>query len=217
MMSLCKEMEHLIQLYFDEEINEADSIKLKDHLTGCPKCRADFFDMAGLIRELETIGDEERRRQRRVFFPVKWAMICFTLVLCISVSLRSGYPTWKFRMLQEKSSQYVADKRIHLREPMVSVRYNTKDCVQKVHYIQDFERKPCLFTWTQRKKSGLWQTNQLVIIKVPDRQSLEAVLLLMGIHMNTAEIGQKNVKFPASFRIKAGKKPEIQPIYDPLE
>jgi hypothetical protein len=57
-----------------------------------------------------------------------------------------------------------------------------------------------------------WQQQPRMLVKVPDIQTLESMLLFMGIPIDKEEIRQEDVKFPASFMIKGGKDPEIQPI-----
>ena len=44
-MSSCKDMDRLIQLYVDQEIEEADRKRLGEHVAECNICRNDLQEM----------------------------------------------------------------------------------------------------------------------------------------------------------------------------
>ncbi len=201
-------MEHLIQLYFEQEISEEELQQLKEHIKICPTCRSDFFEMACLIQDLDTLGIEERHRFQKLLWPLKWAVICVTMILCVAIS---------FRASQHSSVRVLVQTEKQMQLQAIAASGGEIACFERYPFVDPSPMKPCQIIEAVPLNDPRTQRERLILVKAPDQQTLDAVLQLMGIHMDPREIDQKGVDFPASYLIRLGEKPDIQLIYHTWE
>jgi hypothetical protein len=202
-------MEHLIQLYFEQEINEEELQQLKEHIEICPACRADFYEMACLFQDLDSLAMEERHRFQKLLWPLKWAVICVTMVLCVAISFRASQ--------QQSSVRFLVQTEKQMQLESIAVTSGEMACFGRYPYMDTARMKPCQIIEAVLLHDPRLQPERLILVKAPDQRTLEAVLQLMGISMDPREIDQKGVDFPASYLIRAGDKPDIQLIYHTRE
>lgn len=229
MMSSCKEIEHLIQLYLDTEISEDDSMKLKEHLAYCPSCRADFQEMMMIVKSLDKIRVEERLSSwRPLLLSLKWTLVISTMIIFYSISSTHepfGLP--ETTRHQDTQNEQIAK---NLNPSAYVTVLTTK--AEKLHipdsrYIQVLQPKQlnsginAQTAWIYPsaipfflEEQGTWfeKVDQFVFVKVPDIETFRELLSALDIRSGMDEIITDNIRFPASFIIKTGNNPQIESI-----
>ena len=55
----CQDYEAMLPAYVDGELSEEDRGKLQEHLSGCPRCRAQLAELTALQEDLAMIMDSD--------------------------------------------------------------------------------------------------------------------------------------------------------------
>jgi hypothetical protein len=80
----CKNMDRLIQLYLDQEIDEADLQCLREHIQVCDSCRQSLQEMIALVQTLEEIrGSQEKSRLTAINQMIKWMAVATSIVFIV--------------------------------------------------------------------------------------------------------------------------------------
>lgn len=223
----CRDYDHYIQLYVDQEISEADRRKLLEHTRTCSACRRELQEMVTLVTSMEDVRQEMRAGTPvlfRGFF--KWMAVCsvavsfaFVLIPLFSQKtntsegdLSPAQPMQHSVMVlaaQEESLFIPNDQFVHVIHPGNLQEEGFKSEATIVY-------PSAVSYFTEKNRTWSDYTQRFVFIRVPDEQTLLTLLSYAGAKIEQLT-GITNLDYPTSIMINLGDVPEYEVFTFPEE
>lgn len=224
----CRDYDHYIQLYVDQEISEADRRKLLEHTRTCPSCRRELKEMVTLVTSMEDVRQEMDSRTPVLFRGLfKWMAVCSVAVSIAFVAIplfsqhtttSEGEPSPVVQPMQhsvmvlagQDESLFIPnDQFVHIIRPGKLQEQGFKSEAALVYpsaipYFVEKDR-----TWSD-------YTQRFVFVRVPDEQTLLTLLTYAGAKVDQLT-GITNLEYPTSFMISLGEVPEYEAFTFPEE
>lgn len=224
-MSSCKEMDRLIQLYVDQEIEEADRHRLKDHVAECKVCRHNLEEMIDLVQSLEGIRNHDRKPSKAVTLLnhlIKW-MAVYTAIAFL-VAFAPGMMQHRNVQITELASR-AGDPGdgTGIHHVMVLATQGEKLHIPKNDYIQvirprnvkenaGFETAlvyPSALPFVlDGKPDWFKEVKRFVFVRVPDDKTMEMILTSSGLTLDRSAWEEK--RFPMSVILTTGNNPHLE-------
>lgn len=221
----CRDYDHYIQLYVDQEISESDRRKLLEHTRTCTECRRELKEMVALVSSMEDVRQDIRTGAPvmfRGFF--KWVAVCTVAVsfayLVIPLSQHNlftrstGDPT--AQPLQHSIMVLAAQE-----EPMTIPNDETVQIIHPGKLSEEGFKSEATLVYPSAvsyflEKDRTWSdyTDRFVFIHVPDEQTLVNLLTYAGAKVDRIS-GLTKLEYPTSVMVSLEEGVEYEPITFP--
>lgn len=206
----CREYDHYIQLYVDQEISESDRRRLLEHTRTCPACRRELKEMVALVSSMEDVQQEIRKEAPFQFNGLfKWVAVC-------TVAVSFAYLVIPFT----KQSLFVKDDPIPVQPMQHSVlvlagqeetlHIPQDDSIRIVHpeqWSEELYKSEAALVYPSAysfflEESRPWSdyTKRFVFVRVPDEQTLASLLTYIGTKVESLK-GLSDIQYPTSIMI----------------
>lgn len=222
----CRDYEHYIQLYVDQEISDADRRKLIQHTRSCPECRRELKEMVALVSSLEDVG-HDMRAEPPLFFRgfFKWVAVCTVAISFAYITLplnqnsyfaKSGDPAaqpMQHSVLvlagKEEPLHIPRDESVHVVRPgkMDEEAFKSEATLVYPSAISFFTEED--YAWSEH-------TKQFVFVRVPDEETLKTLLTYAGAKVDQLS-GLTDLTYPTSFMYQLGDTPQYEAFTFPEE
>lgn len=225
-MSSCKDMDRLIQLYVDQEIEEADRIRLREHVAECETCRNDLQEMIDLVQSLEEIRNHRAPSESVVWVNqlIKWAAVCtsiaFLMVFFPGMSQHRSTSISKMAAGTGGGEGEVIEKPHHL---TVFATQGEKLHIPENDYVQVIPPKNVLKEAPLEtalvypsalpfildgKPDWFKEVKRFVFVRVPDDKTMGMILAASGL--SPEKNRWEKTHFPLSVILVTGKNPRMK-------
>lgn len=230
----CKDMDRLIQLYLDQEIEEADLQRLREHVQTCEPCRQSLQEMIALVQTLE--GIRRRQEDHRISMmnqKLKWMAVATSIVFIITFTppLQNHYQseTDIAGRSPEEVVQEAEEWSTESTETMVLAMGSESLPIPDSDYIRVIRPQgeeeeleddgfqadtawiyPSALPFVLKNKLD-WheELKRLVFVGVPDSDTFHALLAMVGLSTNI-EDELEEPAFPTSVILTTGKNPQLE-------
>ncbi|PTX55193.1 anti-sigma factor RsiW [Melghirimyces profundicolus] len=221
-MSSCKDMDRLIQLYVDQEIDEADHRRLKEHVAECDDCRSHLQEMIALVHSLEEIRKHAERPSKPVTmanYAIKWAAV-YTAIAFL-VAFVPGILQHRNTQVNEMASSTAPAAATH-QKMMVLATQAEKLHIPENDYVNiispsrltgELEGEtalvyPSAMPFFLEKSAWFQEIKRFVFVRVPDDKTLATILTASGLSPDQSHL--KKLSFPMSVILTKGKKTRFE-------
>lgn len=231
----CRDMDQLIQLYVDREIGEADRMRLKAHVAECADCKRNLQDMIALVDTLENIRLKARSPHPAGRFSlVRWVALGISIFLLAYIPYRGEHGQTPVSSLSVSSISVAQNDNGEAIHPEYTILATSDETVRIPHRntvrILTPDQWPARITsatalvypgalrFLLEQAGSDWyrQVNRLILVKVPDADTLQTLLKRVGEEWDEA-MDTDNVQFPTSVVITQGKRPHVQFFSSPAQ
>ncbi|BCU82681.1 hypothetical protein JIR001_24640 [Polycladomyces abyssicola] len=231
----CRDMDQLIQLYVDREIEETDRMRLKSHVAECADCKRDLQDMIALVDTLENIRIKARApHSANGLSLVRWVAVGISIFLLAYIPYRSEHDQTPVSSLSVSSISVAQNGAEETVDPEYTILATSADTVRIPH--RDTVRILTPDQWPARISSATalvypgalrflidqtgsdWyrQVDRLILVKVPDADTLRMLLKRVGEEWD-GSTDHDIVQFPTSVVITPGEQPKVQFFSSPAQ
>ncbi|SMO60068.1 anti-sigma factor family protein [Melghirimyces algeriensis] len=224
MSSSCKDMDHLIQLYVDQEIEMDDRQRLKEHVETCSSCRKNLLEMLDLVQSLEEIRNHQENRSKPITllnYGVKWVAVYVAIIFL--VAFVPGVLQHRSTEGNELANDSVPSNPSHY-EMMVLATQAEKLHIPESDYVHvttpqsltadaDIETAliyPSALPFFEKKMQD-WNREAIkrfVFVRIPDNKTLQTILSLAGSDVKKTSLEKPS--FPMSIILTTGEKPSME-------
>lgn len=231
----CRDMDQLIQLYVDQEIGEADRMRLKSHVAECADCKRDLQDMIALVDTLENIRIKARAPYSAGGLSlVRWVAVGISIFMLAYIPYHGEHDQSPVSSLSVSSISVAQNGDEETVDPEYTILATSADTVHIPH--RDTVRVLTPDQWPARISSATalvypgalrflidqtgsdWfrQVDRLILIKVPDADTLRMLLKRVGEEWDETT-DHDTVQFPTSVVITPGERPKVQFFSSPAQ
>jgi hypothetical protein len=221
-------MDQLIQLYVDREIGEADRMRLKSHVAECADCKRDLQDMIALVDTLENIRIKVRSPHPAGGFSlVRWMAVGISIFLLAYIPYHGEHDQTPISPLSVSSITVAQNGTGETVDPEYTILATADETAHIPH--RDTVQILTPDQWPARISSATalvypgalrflidqtgsdWfrQVDRLILIKVPDADTLRMLMKRVGEEWDGLT-GHDTVQFPTSVVITPGERPKVE-------
>lgn len=223
----CRDYDHYIQLYVDQEISESDRRKLLEHTRTCSACRRELKEMVALVTSMEDVRHDLRSGTPAMFRGFfKWVAVCTVAVsfayLVIPLSQHSLFT----RSNSNSAVQPMQHSVMVLAAQEEPLLIPNDKSVQVIHpgklREQGFKSEATLVYpsavsyFVEKNRAWNEYTKRFVFIRVPDEQTLVTLLTYAGAKVDQLT-GLTNLEYPTSVMVSLEGGPEYEAFTFPEE
>lgn len=224
-MSSCKDMDRLIQLYVDQEIEEADRKRLGEHVAECNICRNDLQEMINLVESLEEIR-KYRTPSKSVALAnqlIKWAAVCTSIAFLVAffpgMTQHRSVPISKMANGADPGEDVVAKthhltvlatqaEKLHIPESDYVQVIRPKNAIKGAQLETALVYPSALPFILDGKPDWFKEVKRFVFVRVPDDKTMGMILAASGLTPEKKD-WEKN-RFPLSVILVTGKNPRME-------
>lgn len=215
----CRDMDRLIQLYVDQDIDEEEKERLRDHVSQCDSCRQSLQEMVALVHSLEEIRRSMEPRRPAVILNhfIKWAAVYTAIAFLVyfvpqmEQHKMEEYGTESMHVHSTVTVLATGAEKLHIPDSDYIQVMRPRNLGQELDIDTALVYPSAVPSLLEDEQDWYKRIKRFVFVKVPDPDTLKYLLLSAGFSKEELlDKEWKRDRFPTSVILTTGKQYQLE-------